>query len=103
MQLYIKTNQFNEIIDVLHTVDLKGDPKFPSLNKLDRKLTLGPLDLFTKPISDNRSRNCILMSSIICKVTGDKKFSQQNDLSAPFLFASFHPSKALRRATWSLQ
>lgn len=65
-------------------------------------LTLAPLDLSTKPMSDNRSRNCILISSIICKVTGDKKLSQQNALSLPFRFASFHPSKALRSAMWSL-
>jgi hypothetical protein len=53
-------------------------------------------------MSDNRSRNCILISSINCKVTGDKKLSLQNALSLPFCFASFHPSKALRSAMWSL-
>lgn len=42
------------------------------------------------------------MSSIICKVTGDKKLSQQYVLSLPFLLASFHPSNALRSAIWSL-
>jgi len=64
----------------------------------DKGLTLGPLDLSTNPMSDNKLRNCILISSINRKVTGDRKLSQQNCFSLPLRFASFHPSKALRRA-----
>ena len=54
-------------------------------------------------MSESKSTNCFRISSIICKVTGDKKFSQQYDLSVRLLFASFHPSNAFRSAIWSLK
>jgi len=71
---------------------------FEKKSNRDYWLTLGPLDLSTNPMSDNKLRNCILILSINLKVTGDRKLSQQNCFSFPLRFASFHPSKALRRA-----
>lgn len=53
-------------------------------------------------MSDSRSRNWFLISSIICNVTGERKFSQQKDLSFPLRFASFQASNALSSAMWSL-
>lgn len=79
-----------------------GKIYFISIKNWDQSLTLGPLDLSTNPMSDNRLRNCVLISSIICKVAEDKKLSQQNCLSCPLRFTSFHSSKAFRRAMWSL-
>jgi hypothetical protein len=43
------------------------------------------------------------MSSIIFRVMGDRKFSQQKVRSLPLLLASFHATNALRRAMWSLE
>lgn len=55
-----------------------------------------------KPMSESKSTNWFFISSIICKVTGDRKFSQQKVLSFPLRFASFHPSNAFSSAIWSL-
>lgn len=56
-----------------------------------KELILALINLFTKPML-NRSTNCILISSVICKVRGF--FSLR--------FASFYPSKALKSVMWSL-
>ena len=54
-------------------------PNFNKLNTLKfeklKKLTLAPFNLSIKPML-NRFTNCILISSVICKVTGDKNLSQ---------------------------
>ena len=54
-------------------------PTFNKLNALKfenlKKFTLAPFNLSIKPML-NRSTNCILISSFICKVTEDKNLSQ---------------------------
>ena len=56
-----------------------------------KELTLVLINFFTKSML-NRSTNCILISSVICKVIG--LFSLR--------FASFYHSKVLKSAMWSL-
>ena len=66
-------------------------PTFNKLNALKfenlKKLTLALFNLSIKPML-NRSTNCILIFSVICKMIGDKNLSQQNCLFLPS-FKSF--------------